>query len=95
MLSLLYSSIDRGEYEKYLFLPLYGNKENPLVTACAPKDQLVTVKRQKDDYAFFCFFLLFFPGMTSTPCHHPQHLMENAGLRCQTNVNEAPDPQML
>jgi len=33
--------------------------------------------------------------MTSTPCHHPQHLMENAGLRCQTNVNEAPDPQML
>ena len=21
--------------------------------------------------------LLFFPGMTSTPCHHPQHLIES------------------
>ena len=28
----LYSVIDKGEYEKYLFLPLYGNTENSLVT---------------------------------------------------------------
>ena len=34
MLAPLHSAIDRGEHEKYLFLPLYGNTENPLMTAC-------------------------------------------------------------
>jgi len=33
MLALLHSTIDRGEHEKYLFLPPYGNTENQLVTA--------------------------------------------------------------
>jgi len=37
MLALLHSTIDRGEDEKYLFLPLYGNAENPLVIAYTPK----------------------------------------------------------
>jgi len=31
----LYSILDSGEHEKYLFLPLYGNTENSLKTACA------------------------------------------------------------
>jgi len=35
MLAQLYSVIDRGAHEKYLFLPLYGNMENSLVAACA------------------------------------------------------------
>jgi len=48
MLALLHSTIDRGEHEKYLFLPLYGNTENPLVTVCTPKIDY-TVKRQKGD----------------------------------------------
>jgi len=26
-----------GEYEKYLFFPLYGNTENPFVTVHAPR----------------------------------------------------------
>ena len=33
MLALLHSDIDKGEHEKYLFLPLYGNKENSPMTA--------------------------------------------------------------
>ena len=37
MLALFHSAIDRGEHEKYLFLPLYGNMENPLVAARAPR----------------------------------------------------------
>jgi len=49
---LLHSVIDRGEHKKYLFLPLYGNTEYLLMTAC-PHDQLVTVKRQKGNYASF------------------------------------------
>ena len=28
--------IDKGEHEKYPFLPLYGNMENSLMTASAP-----------------------------------------------------------
>jgi len=36
MLAQFHSAIDRGEHEKYLFLSLYGNTENPLVTARAP-----------------------------------------------------------
>ena len=35
MLIPLQNAIDRGEHEKYFFLPLYGNTENPPVTACA------------------------------------------------------------
>jgi len=35
MFAPLHSIIDRGEHEKYLFLPLYGNMENSFVTACA------------------------------------------------------------
>jgi len=53
MLAPLHGVIDRGEHEKYLFLPLYGNTENSLLTACTPQDRLVTVKRQKGDYASF------------------------------------------
>ena len=30
-----------GEHEKYLFLPLYGNMENPLMTARAPCNRLM------------------------------------------------------
>ena len=37
LLALLHSAIGRGEHEKYLFLPLYGNTENSLVTVCAPR----------------------------------------------------------
>ena len=36
MLTPFHSAIDRGEHEKYLFLSLYGNTENPLVAVCAP-----------------------------------------------------------
>jgi len=36
MLAPLHSAIDRGEHEKYLFLPLYGNMENLLVTVRTP-----------------------------------------------------------
>jgi len=36
MLAPFHSALDRGEHEKYLFLPLYGNTENPLVAARAP-----------------------------------------------------------
>jgi len=32
MFAPFHSTIDRGEYEKYLFLPLYENMENPLMT---------------------------------------------------------------
>jgi len=46
MLAQLHSIIDRWEFEKYLFLPLYGNRENPLITAHAPHDRLVTVNGQ-------------------------------------------------
>jgi len=49
MLVLLHSAIDREEHEKYLFLPLYENTENPLVTACAPRIDT----RRKGDYASF------------------------------------------
>jgi len=38
---------------------------------------------------------VIFSGMTSTRCHHSQHLLEDAAPRCQTNENEAIDPQML
>jgi len=37
MLTPLHSAIDRGEHEKYLFLPLYGNTENSLMTARDPR----------------------------------------------------------
>ena len=51
MLALLHSIIDRGEHEKYFFLPLYGNTENPLVTVRTPRiNYVVTVKKQKSDY---------------------------------------------
>jgi len=33
--------IDREKHEKYLFLPLYRNTENSLVTACVSQDQAV------------------------------------------------------
>ena len=33
----LLSAIGRGEHGKYLFLALYGNTENPPVTARAPR----------------------------------------------------------
>ena len=36
MLAPFHRAKDRGEHEKYLFLSLYGNTENPLVVACAP-----------------------------------------------------------
>ena len=39
MLALFHSAIDRGEHEKYLFLSLYGNTENPLVAARPSIDQ--------------------------------------------------------
>ena len=38
---------------KYLFLLLYGNTDNSLVTARAPKNRLITVKRLIGDYASF------------------------------------------
>ena len=37
MLAPLHSAIDGGEYEKCLFLPLFGNMEYPLLTAGAPR----------------------------------------------------------
>jgi len=37
MLAPFHSATDRGEHEKYLFLPLHGNTENPRVAACAPE----------------------------------------------------------
>jgi len=49
MLAPLHSTIDRGENEKDLFLPLYGGMENPLMTA-QPQDRSVTVKKGKSDY---------------------------------------------
>jgi len=52
MPALLHSIIDRGEYEKYLFLPVYGNTENPPMTV-RPQDRLVTVKRWKGNYTLF------------------------------------------
>ena len=36
MLVPLHSVIDREEHEKYLFLPLYGNTEDLLVTMRVP-----------------------------------------------------------
>ena len=36
MFALLHSVIDKEAHEKYLFLPLYGNMEDSLMTACAP-----------------------------------------------------------
>ena len=56
MLAPLHSIIDKGKHEKYLFLPLYANTENSLVPASATRieqDWLLTVKRQKGDYASF------------------------------------------
>ena len=52
MLAPFHSAIDRGEYEKYLFLSLYGNTENHSWQR-APQDRSVTVKRQRGDYALF------------------------------------------
>jgi len=49
MLALLHSTMDRGENEKYLFFPLYGGMENPLMTV-HPQDWLVTMKKGKSDY---------------------------------------------
>ena len=37
MVTPLHSTIDRGEHENYLFLPLYGNTENPLLTVPTPR----------------------------------------------------------
>jgi len=37
MLTPFHSALDRGEHEKYLFLSIYGNTENPLVAAHAPE----------------------------------------------------------
>ena len=34
-----------------VFLPLYGNTENPLVTGHIPYDRLVTVKKWKSNFA--------------------------------------------
>ena len=36
MLAPFHRAKDRGEHEKYLFLSLYGNTENPLVAVRAP-----------------------------------------------------------
>jgi len=47
-----HSAIDRGEHDKYLFLSLYGNTEIHSWQR-APQDRLVTVKRQKGNYALF------------------------------------------
>ena len=62
-------------------------------------DVVIVASKTYGDNAFFkptiksCKVLTaFFPR---TPCHQPQHLMESAGPRYQTNVNEAPDPPML
>ena len=54
MLAPLHSAIDRGEHEKYLFLPLYIWKYGKSIcdSAC-PQDRLITVNRQKGDYASF------------------------------------------
>jgi len=58
---------------------------------------VIVASKTYGDNAFFkptiksCKVLTTF----SPPCHQPQHLMESAGPRYQTNVNEAPDPQML
>jgi len=41
----LHSDIDREEQEKYPFLSLCGNTSYSLVTARAPQDRLITVKR--------------------------------------------------
>ena len=51
MLALLHSAIDRGEDEKYLFLPLYGNTEKFTRDSAHPQDRLVAVKKRKSDYA--------------------------------------------
>ena len=37
MLAPLHSVVDKGEHKKYLFLPLYGNMENSIVTAQATR----------------------------------------------------------
>ena len=50
MLTPLHSVIYRGEYEKYLFLSLYGNTENSLVTAHALN---IDYSQWKSDYASF------------------------------------------
>jgi len=52
MLTLLHSVIDRGEYEKYLFLPPYGNMKYSLMTARAPMID-VSSENAKDDYTLF------------------------------------------
>ena len=49
MLAPLHSIIDKGEHEKYLFLP-HGKFTHD---SMHPQDQLVTAKRQKGDYASF------------------------------------------
>jgi len=36
-LCILVYLLHRGEHEKYLFLSLYGNTENPLMTVRAPR----------------------------------------------------------
>jgi len=53
MLAPLHSAIDRGEHKKYLFLynPIW--KYGKSTRDSAPQDRLVTVKRQKGDYALF------------------------------------------
>ena len=52
ILAPLHSIVDRGEHEKYLFLPLYGNTENSLATACTP-ELISHSEKAKGDYALF------------------------------------------
>ena len=47
MLAPLHSVIDKKEYEKYLFLPLYGNAENSLVIVCAPPESISHSEKEK------------------------------------------------
>jgi len=49
MLAALHSSVDRGEHEKHLFLPLYGKTENPLMTVRAPRS--ISHNKRKSNYA--------------------------------------------
>ena len=53
MLAPLHSAIDRGEHEKYLFLPLYGNTENPLVKVRAPRINQSQLKGKRAIMLYF------------------------------------------
>jgi len=49
----LHSDMDREEQEKYPFLMLCGKMGYSLMTARAPQDRLITVKKRNGDYASF------------------------------------------